>query len=103
MLRGDRAGFPATSRDRNNLSRVTQARRIECGAHTQHHIHVVFRKNQRQVTALIETHTVFARNRSTCAYASLHYFTACLSHTFEIVAAAQIKTDQWMEIAIPGM
>ena len=46
---------------------------------------------------------MLAGNRSAGTHASFHDLAAGLAHAFQIVAAAKIKTDQRMQIAVAGM
>ena len=46
---------------------------------------------------------MLAGNRAAGTHAGLHDLATCLAHVHQIVAAAQIKTDQRMQIAVAGV
>ena len=102
-LRRHRPRFTATTRQRNYLARIAQSRRIESRAHAHHRVHVIVGKNQPQVTALVQAYSVLAGNRAAGAHAGFHDLASGLPHALKIVAAAQVKTDQGMQVAVAGM
>src|SRR5258708_28630817 len=60
-------------------------------------------ENKRQVAALIKAAPMLAGKRTAGPYAGFHYLASGLAYSIEIVTAAQIKTDQRMQIAVTRM
>src|SRR5678815_1720631 len=80
MTSCDRTRLAAASEYRNDFPRVAESIRIKRPAHAQHNVHVIVRKDQRQKVALIESDTVFTRDRAASAYTRFHEFPPSLFH-----------------------
>ena len=87
----------------NSLPGFSTPCRVECIAQAQHHVEVFVGKQQRHQVALLQSHAMFAGDRSAHRHAVFQYVAARRLHQFQLLGIARIKQDQRMQVAVARM